>query len=54
MPYGFPKRYGGDSPENDAKMADCVNRVVASGRDKQSAIRICKASLIKAAARRRG
>lgn len=45
MPYGFPKKLGGDSPDNDALMERCVSKVMAQGKDKQSAIRICKVSI---------
>ena len=46
MPYGVPKSSGGDSPENERKMARCVRRVMSSQSvDKESAIRICKSSL---------
>jgi len=45
MPYGFAKRLGGDNAANDDKMERCVQRVMAQGHDKVSAIRICKYSL---------
>lgn len=45
MPYGFPKKLGGDSPSNDAKMEACVARVMATGKDKVTAIKICKVSI---------
>jgi hypothetical protein len=48
MPYGFPKSKGGDSPENDAKMERCVRDVMAKGKDKESAIRICKVAIARA------
>lgn len=48
MPYGYPKRLGGDSPANDSRMEVCVQQVMKRGADKVSAIRICKASLEKA------
>lgn len=45
MPYGVRKDKGGDSPTNDAKMEDCVNMVMRTGKTKEEAIRICKVSL---------
>ena len=46
MPYGIPKEKGGDSPENDRKMEDCVHSIMKKqGISKQRAIRICKDSL---------
>ena len=53
MPYGFKKSLGGDNATNDSKMEACVTRVMASGHDKVSAIRICKASLQRAAQKRK-
>jgi hypothetical protein len=47
MPYGMP------DPENqDARMERCVNDLMARGRDKTSAIKICKAGIIKADAKK--
>lgn len=45
MPYGVAKDAGGDNPENDRKMEDCVNQLQAKGYSKSSAIRICKTSI---------
>lgn len=45
MPYGIPKDAGGDSKNNMMKMKDCVDGVMSKGKDKTSAIRICKASM---------
>lgn len=45
MPYGFKKSLGGDNQANDQRMEACVTRVMATGQDKVSAIRICKASI---------
>jgi ribosomal protein S7 len=45
MPYGFPKAQGGDSKSNDALMERCVTKVMATGKSKESAIRICKVSI---------
>lgn len=45
MPYGLPKNI--KSPENEAWMERCVTRVMKTGKDKGSAIAICKSSLIK-------
>jgi len=47
MPYGIAKRLGGDTPAVDAKMEDCVSTLMKKGYSKQSAIRICKASIQK-------
>lgn len=43
--YGIPKSHGGDSAANVKKMESCVADVMADGKSKESAIRICKASL---------
>lgn len=43
--YGIPKDAGGDSPENMDKMHRCVEKVQKGGKDKESAIRICKSSM---------
>jgi hypothetical protein len=43
MPYGVDKSIGGD----DGWMESCVMKVMKTGKDKQSAIRICKSSLDK-------
>jgi hypothetical protein len=53
VPYGFPKRLGGDNAANDALMERCVQHVTARGSDKVSAIRICKSALERAKAQRR-
>lgn len=45
MPYGIPKDAGGDSKSNETKMKHCVDGVMGKGKDKTSAIRICKASM---------
>lgn len=45
MPYGLAKDVGGDSPELDKKMEDCVTKLTDKGYSKQSAIRICKVSI---------
>lgn len=47
MPYGFSKRLGGDSPENDAILERRVAGIQRSGQPKVNAIRISKASLAK-------
>ena len=60
MPFGMPKKMGGDSPELVAKMERCVADVMKSGQDKVSAIKICKDQTMKsfagklADARRKG
>ena len=43
--YGIPKDAGGDSPSNTSRMERCVEKVMASGKSKESAIRICKTSM---------
>lgn len=45
MPYGVAKDVGGDSPKNDSLMERCVQRLMSDGKDKETAIRICKASI---------
>lgn len=46
MPYGVPKTHGGDTPENDKKMEDCVSSIMKKqGIPKPQAIAICKDSL---------
>jgi hypothetical protein len=45
MPYGIDKSIGGDSPENTKWMEECVRKVMKTGKDKSSAIAICKATL---------
>jgi ribosomal protein S7 len=45
LPYGVSKDVGGDSEQNDSLMERCVKHVMSQGKDKQSAIRICKASI---------
>jgi hypothetical protein len=47
MPYGIPKEYGGDSQKNVKWMEKCVASVMDTGKNKQSAIKICKAKFIK-------
>ena len=44
MPYGMP---GGDTKKNDAWMEKCVDSVMKSGKDKSSAIAICKVTYMK-------
>ena len=44
-PYGIPKEKGGDNKKNVARMEKCVEKVMAEGHDKASAIAICKESL---------
>lgn len=39
--------YGGTTPEQDKKIERCVAHLTAGGRDKVSAIKICKASILK-------
>ena len=47
MPYGIDKKYGGDTPENIKWMDECVDSVMKSGKEKPSAIAICKAQFKK-------
>ena len=54
MPYSLKKSVGGDTPALDAKMERCVSNLQAQGHDKVSAIRICKASIQRAAAKEQG
>lgn len=53
MPYGMPKKVGGDTPSIDSRMARCVQDVMAKGKDKVSAIRICKVAITKSLAKRK-
>lgn len=46
-PYRIDKEQGGDSPENVKWMENCVRKVMDQGKDKGSAIAICKTSLKK-------
>jgi hypothetical protein len=52
MPFGIKKSVGGDNAANDAKMERCVANLQAKGHDKVSAIRICKVSIQRAAAKK--
>jgi len=45
MPYGLSKKAGGDNPSNDSKMEKCVKDVMSQGKDKITAIKICKSSI---------
>ncbi len=47
MPYGLPKRKGGDTAANDAWMERCIAKVQAQGHSKLSAILICKSTFAK-------
>jgi hypothetical protein len=48
VPYGIGKKYGGDSPVNDAHMEAQVAAIMkSSGVDKVSAIKIAKAQMAK-------
>lgn len=38
--------YGGTTPSQDARIERCVSKLVASGKDKVTAIKICKASVL--------
>lgn len=40
--------YGGTTPAQDARIERCVTKKVREGVDKTRAIRICKASVLKA------
>lgn len=46
MPYGMK---GGDTPQSDAWMEKCVASVLKTGKDKGSAIAICKSQYDKVA-----
>ena len=54
MPYGVAKAVGGDNPANDSKMESCVQRLVSQGRDKVTAIKICKVAIERSAAKGQG
>lgn len=47
MPYGIDKHMGGDTKENDTWMENCVKKVMKQGKNKSSAIAICKTTLAK-------
>jgi hypothetical protein len=47
MPYGVDKEFGGDSPSNDNWMENCVRKVMKGGKDKSSAVAICKTTFKK-------
>lgn len=47
MPYGVDKDLGGDNEKNDKWMEKCVDSVMKSGKDKSSAVAICKAQMKK-------
>lgn len=47
MPYGVDKEMGGDTEENDKWMKDCVKKVMKTGKDKGSAVAICKSTMKK-------
>lgn len=53
MPYGVAKAAGGDNPTNDAKMERCVQHLVSQGRDKVTAIKICKVAIQRRATKER-
>jgi hypothetical protein len=40
--------YGGTTPAQDARIERCVTQLTRKGQDKVSAIRICKAAVLKA------
>jgi hypothetical protein len=46
-PYGIPSELGGDSKENVRWMEKCVARLIEQGRDKVTAIKICKSQFKK-------
>ena len=50
MPYGLKKEL--DTPGNNAKVESCVDEVMSQGHSKESAIRICKSAIQKAAEKR--
>ena len=47
MPYNIDDESGGDSKENEKWMEGCVKKVMKQGKDKSSAIAICKSTLKK-------
>lgn len=38
--------YGGTTPEQDKKIEECVNELISKGHKKESAIAICKSSIL--------
>ena len=40
--------YGGTTPAQDARIERCVAHLMAQGKDKVAAIRICKAAILEA------
>jgi len=44
MPYGMSKKEGGDSKKNDKWMETCVGKVMGQGKDKGTAVAICKST----------
>lgn len=40
--------YGGTTPAQDVRIEKCVTQLQARGQDKVSAIRICKAAILRA------
>lgn len=46
MPFGLPKNM--DNKVNNEKMESCVSKLMGKGQAKESAIKICKKSLIMA------
>ena len=47
MPFGMDKDLGGESKENDTWMEKCVDRLMKQGKEKGSAIAICKTTFKK-------
>lgn len=47
MPYGLPKKLGGDTAASTAWMERCISDVQAKGRSRLSSILICKAQWAK-------
>jgi len=47
MPYNVDKELGGDNKKNDKFMESCVKKVMAGGKDKGSAVAICKSTMEK-------
>lgn len=54
MPYGVAKAAGGDNATNDSKMERCVQHLVSQGRDKVTAIKICKVAIQRHAMKEQG
>jgi len=54
MPYGIKKALGGDTAATDSRMERCVSDVMAQGHSKLHAVLICKSSIQKSLAKKKG